>query len=124
VQNLGRTERLINGSVDIQINTKSIQNKKFKTGFIAKKTGLYNAGVFFPKKYLAEETYGEGKLNLNDYSCNENITSNSSITVNDGNINYHLIDGICQKSSDGLTICIQPYDKYVTVGGFAFVVAP
>ncbi len=76
-------------------------------------------------KYLVieENSFFEERLNISDPDCQEAIR-NSTIRVNDGAVNYHLVDGICQTSWDGLEICIDEYDHFSNYGGFAFVVAP
>ena len=126
IQNIGEAKRLVNGSVDIFLHTQATNNKKFRVGFIAKRAGLYSGGVFFPLEYLLIEqnSFFEERLKVSNPDCQENISGKSTIRVNGGNVNYHLVDGICQTTWDGLEICTHEYDHFNTVGGFAFVVAP
>lgn len=126
VQDIGRAERLVNGYVDIFLYTQSIIDKRFRVGFIAKRAGLYTGAVFFPLEYLIieENTFHEERLKISNPECQEAISGRSDIRVNDGNVNHHLVDGICQTGWDNLEICIDEYDHFSKYGGFAFVVAP
>lgn len=118
----GRIDQDVNTFVYTYTYFKTINEKTFKIGLIPKQKGTFCLGYSLASYFSRIEADDTKRLEITDTKCREEMTTESGIRINNGNINYYLIDGVCQWTPDSLQICYGSYDKMAAKGAFAFVV--
>ena len=120
VVGIGSIEQRNNVLAYTYLLTKSIQDKHFKIGFIPTMKGTYNGSVSFPALYYnLEDEYSE-ELIITSPQCRETITHYSSFKVNDGDINYHMLEGTCRYTLAGERRCYGPISELPMYSLYAF----
>ena len=98
----------------------STNDKRFKVGCIPTKAGAYDAEIGFPNLYGTGEGLRGEELQVVDPNCKEFITRKSKITINNGEINYHMMEGVCRFLSNGNQHCYGPESELHTYSVYAF----
>ena len=102
------------------IQTASTQDKRFRIGCIPSKRGTFSGEVYFPKYYTRKDHSLREELQIVDPNCEETLTFNSKIIVNNKDNNHHMIDGICRYTTDGRRLCYPTADEVENYGHYAF----
>ena len=82
--------------------------------------GTYDAGISFPNLYADGEGLLGSELQIADLDCKEFITQRSKITINDKNLNYHMMEGVCRYMSNGNQHCYGPQAELPMQSVYAF----
>lgn len=126
VEEIGIIKQNINTFAFTYLEFANIANRHLKFGLVPMSTGRFSTTVEFPIELYEKEHLplrDPERFHLTNSNCSQFMVSSSGVKVNEGKINYHLVDGLCQQSAySGDTVCIAPYDKVVTEGTYAFVV--
>jgi len=119
----------IMGSIDQQtgsmftytyIHFPSSDNKHFKLALIPTKAGTFTLYVGLPTYFVRlESDYGDVKIV--ESNCEQQFIDYHDIPVNNGNFNWHLIDGVCQYQLSGDTTCHTNPEHFAN-GTYSFVV--
>ena len=120
VAEIGRVEPQFGAIPAMHFLTHSIQDKRFKIGCIPRQVGTYDAGISFPDLYLNGEGLRGDELQVVDPNCKEFITRKSKITINNKEINYHMMEGICRSDPDGNPLCYEPISEAPMHNVYAF----
>lgn len=105
VEDVGRFEQRTNGLNYTYLITKSIQEKQFRLGLVPTESGSFNSSISFPPLYYNLEDNRHSQLYVIDSTCRETITYKSEINVNNKNVNYYIMAGICRSTLDGERRC-------------------
>jgi len=100
--------------------TESVENKCFTIGCIPREEGTYVGSLRFPNLYFNADREATDGLYISDSSCREMLTFLSEIEVNNRDINYHMMEGICLYYLDGGRFCYGPESEIPTYSGYAF----
>ena len=123
VTDIGQFELVTNTFIYADIYTKSINEKHFRFGLIPKKSATYTSGINFPGYYFDLEDNSE--LNLAHPECSEVMITESTRRINNGAVNYHMVDGFFKYDNyDSTRYDYGTYDHYSNKGGYAFHVKP
>ncbi|WMX17031.1 hypothetical protein [Aureispira sp. CCB-E] len=119
---VGEIKQNVNGFAYTYIHFDDVNNKKFRIGVIPKHKGVFSSSISLPSYLCNKEVSDTERLNIGSENCIEYMCDESGAKINNGNINYYLVDGVCQWTTDSLEICYGTYDESASKGGFAFVV--
>ena len=126
VQDIGTITQAVNGFVFTYLEFESITEKNLRFGLVPTQSGKYSEGVVFPLTLYEKEELplkDPERFRLTDSRCSQFMVFYSTIRINEGAINYHLIDNLCKPSVySNDTFCMEPYDFVVDRGTYAFVV--
>lgn len=76
--------------------TVSTQDKQFRLGYVPTQSGTYFSEVNFPSLYSRKDSDLDDELQIVDPNCEETLTFLSKIIVNNRDMNYHMVDGVCK----------------------------
>jgi hypothetical protein len=126
VQVAGSVTRFIDNFVYTYLEFESTLNRHFHFGLVPKVAGKYDIGIDFPFEYEEKEHLPSNdpeRFRLTDSPCSQFMAEHSGVVINNGAINYHLIDGLCLPSIySGDTFCMAPYEVVAKNGIYVFVV--
>ena len=112
VQDIGRLEPTNRLSNKTYVKTYSIQDKIFRFGLISNRVGTFSCSLFWPRDYYDLEQEYRDPFFISDPNCWEFITLDSKIVVNNGETNYHMLAGTCNRRSDGSLVCYDSTEIY------------
>ena len=126
VQDIGTITQTVSGFAYTYLEFKDLTDKHLRFGLVPTVSGKYTEGFSLPIEFQEAEMLSPRdpeRFRLTDSPCDQFMTSYSGVRINDGAINYHLIDGICKPSSfSNDTFCMEAYDIVVNRGFYAFVI--
>ena len=120
IQDLGHVKQQQNTLFYTHIQTHSIQDKRFRIGCIPSRAGTFSGEIYFPNFYVNKDHDLDDELQIVDSTCEETLTFNSKIIVNNKENNHHMIDGICKYTVDGIRSCFPAVDEIPSYGYYAF----
>ena len=120
VPEVGHVEQQNRALYSVYFFTHTTQDKRFKIGCIPTQVGTYNAAMYFPHLYFDGEGFTGEELQIVDPNCKEYITQRSKITINDKELNYHMMEGICYYTSSGIRECYGPQSELPMHSVYAF----
>ena len=120
VAELGRVEQNIGTLYSVYFLTHTTQDKRFRIGCIPTQVGTYDAVLYFPRLYFDGEGLLGEELQVVDANCKEFITQRSKITINNKELNYHMMEGVCRYTPDGSQDCYGPQSELSMHSVYAF----
>ena len=111
VENIGSIQQLSVPSQRVNFRPVSVTDKRFRHGMVALEAGTYHTSLYWSSDYITQEREEKEEFITQDPMCQEYMTIDSKVIVNNNQTNYHMIDGICKLRSDGTRSC------YGTIGG-------
>ena len=120
IERIGKITQRQNGLLYTYIQTESTQNKRFLMGCVPTISGTYSGSFRFPNLYFNKDNSPYESLTISDSTCEETLTYRSKITINNKDINYHMVEGICQYTLDGRRLCYEPASDIYMHSIYAF----
>ena len=126
IQDIGTVTQGTNIFTFTYIEFESLANKYFRYGLVPKVAGKFSEGVELPLALYDKENLSlqdPERFRLTDSPCAQFMVKDSGVKVNNGSINYYLLDGVCLPATfSNDTFCMQSYNQAANGGAYLFVV--
>ena len=120
IENMGYIQHLTVPSQRVNFRPISVIDKRFRHGMVASETGTYNTSLYWSIEHRAREREEQEELIDLDLKCQEYLTIDSRVVVNNEETNFYLVENVCQLRNDGSRSCYGSKETHIASGNYAF----